>query len=149
MNKITQLLLAGAVVFALCDVGLAQETPSAAARRELRRREMRSPTRSLAQESLPPPLPGSPDAGVGAGVLEALPRPRDTPRSLFGPEQPPSAGGIQIDGPYFVPDPLLDSRVLSVPGLVCRGGGSDRQAAPQSPIGWQHAAGQVRACLRE
>ena len=27
MNKITHLLLAGAVVFALCDVGLAQETP--------------------------------------------------------------------------------------------------------------------------
>ena len=26
MNKVTHLLLAGAVAFALCDVGLAQET---------------------------------------------------------------------------------------------------------------------------
>ena len=43
-------------------------------------------------------------------------RPRDTPRSLFGPEQPPSAGGIQIDAPYFVPDPLLDPSFFPSPG---------------------------------
>ncbi len=61
-------------------------------------------------------MPGSPESGVGAGVLEALPRPRDTPRSLFGPEQPPSTGGIQINAPYFIPDPLLDFSQSAPPG---------------------------------
>jgi len=115
MIKITQLLLAGAVAFALCDAGLAQETPprppAAAAA------DMGAVTDAvLAQQGLPPALPGSPDAGVGAGVLEALPRPLDTPRSLFGPEQPPSAGGIRIDAPYFTPDPLLDPSFFPSPG---------------------------------
>ena len=116
MNKITHLLLAGAVAFALCDVGLAQETLRRAHPPQTRRQCGAIADAVLAQESLPPPLPGSPDSGVGAGVLEALPRPRDTPRSLFGPEQPPSAGGIQIDAPYFVPDPLLDPSFFPSPG---------------------------------
>jgi hypothetical protein len=115
MRTITHLLLAGAVTLALCDAGRAQETPpqpSAAASANVRA----VTDAVLAQESLPPALPGSPDAGVGAGVLEALPRPLDTPRSLFAPEQPPSAGGVRIDAPYFIPDPQLDFAPFAQPG---------------------------------
>ena len=109
MIRVTHLLVAGAVALALCDSSLAQEVPP-------QRPAPESPDLSsivdsvTAQEasSALSPLPGSPDVGVGGGVLEALPRPRDIPRSLFGPEQPPSSGGIQIDAPYFTPDPLLD-----------------------------------------
>jgi hypothetical protein len=115
MNKITQLLLAGAAVFTLCDVGLAQETPpqppaADSAALDAIAREV------VAQESLPQPLPSSPDYGVGAGVLQSLPQPRDIPRSLFGPAQPPSAGGVDLDGPYFVSDPLLDPSFFPSPG---------------------------------
>lgn len=116
MNKITRLLLAGAAVFALCEPGRAQETPPqplpAGASEDVRA----IPEGFFAQESLPMPSPDSPDFGVGAGVLEALPQPRDTPRSLFGAEQAPSTGGIQIDAPYFVPDPLLDPAFFPQPG---------------------------------
>ena len=115
MNKITHLLLAGAVALALCDIGRAQEAasqPPADATVDGRA----IVEAALAQESLPLALQGSPDAGVGSGVLEALPRPRDTPRSLFGPPQPPSTGGIQLDAPYFVPDPLLDPSFFPSPG---------------------------------
>ena len=70
----------------------------------------------LAQETFRRPLPSSPDYGVGAGVLEALPNPRDTPRSLFGPPSPPSTGGIRIDAPYFIADPLLDPQFFPSPG---------------------------------
>ena len=114
MNKISQLLLAGAAVFTLCDVGLAQETPprppaADSTALDAIAREV------VAQESVPQPLPSGPEYGVGAGVLEALPRPRDTPRSLFGPAQPPSAGGVALDGPYFVSDPLLDPSFFPSP----------------------------------
>jgi hypothetical protein len=115
MIKITHLLLAGAVIFALCDVGLAQEPPAQPA--ALPAADVKAITdAAAARESLPPPLPGSTDYGVGGGVLEALPRPRDTPRSLFGPEMAPSTGGIRIDAPYFTPDPLLDPPFFPSPG---------------------------------
>jgi hypothetical protein len=114
MIKLTHLLMTGAVALALCDVGLAQEAPPPPAEAPV---DMRAITNAvLAQETLPQPLPGSPEYGVGTGILEALPQPRDTPRSLFGPEKPPSAGGIQIDAPYFVPDPLLDPAFFPSPG---------------------------------
>ena len=116
MIKITHLLLAGAAVFALSEVGLAQEAsssqPSAGASGDIRA----TPGAVLAQEVLPMPLPGSPDSGVGAGVLETLPRPRDVPRSLFAQEQPPSTGGIPIAEPYFIPDPQLDFAPFAPPG---------------------------------
>jgi hypothetical protein len=115
MNKVTHLLLAGAVALALCDMGRAQEAasqPPADATVD----GTATAEAALAQESLPLALQGSPDAGVGSGILETLPRPRDTPRSLFGPPQPPSTGGIQIDAPYFVPDPLLDPSFFPSPG---------------------------------
>jgi hypothetical protein len=115
MNKVTHLLLAGAVGLALCDMGRAQEAPpQSPADAPVDGRAIAEAV--LAQETLPPPIPGSPESGVGSGVIEALPRPRDTPRSLFGPEQPPSKGGIQIDAPYFVPDPLLDFSQSAPPG---------------------------------
>ena len=96
-------------------MGLAQEAASQPPADAPSTRE-RSQKRSSRKRACRQPLPGSPDSGVGAGVLEALPRPRDTPRSLFGPEQPPSTGGIQIDAPYFVPDPLLDPSFFPSPG---------------------------------
>jgi hypothetical protein len=115
MIKIAQLLRAGAVVVALCGSALAQQRPAQPA--ELPAADVRVITDAVAaQESLPAPLPGSTDYGVGAGVLEALPRPRDTPRSLFAPEKPPSDGGIRIDAPYFTPDPLLDPPFFPSPG---------------------------------
>jgi hypothetical protein len=115
MNKITHLLLAGALVCTLCAVGIAQETPPGSpAANSVAADTIAEAVAS--QESLPIALPGSPDTGVGGGILEALPRPLDTPRSLFGPEQPPSAGGIQTQGPYFVTDPLLDPSFFPAPG---------------------------------
>jgi hypothetical protein len=115
MIKVTHLLLAGAAVFALCEAGLAQETPP------------RTPVENsaaldgiasaiVAQESVPAPLPTGPEYGVGAGILDALPRPRDTPCSLFAPAQAPSPGAVDLDGPYFVPDPLLDPSFFPPPG---------------------------------
>jgi hypothetical protein len=115
MIKVTHLLLAGAAVFALCQVGLAQETPPRPAATNSAALDAIAET-VVAQENLPQPLPSSPEYGVGAGVLEALPRPRDTPRSLFGPAQPPSTGGVDLDGPYFVRDPLLDPPFFPSPG---------------------------------
>ena len=115
MSKITHLLLAGAAVFALCDVGVAQETPPQPAAADSAALDSVAAT-VVAQENLPQPLPSSPEYGVGAGVLETLPRPRDTPRSLFGPAQPPSTGGVDLDGPYFVRDPLLDPPFFPSPG---------------------------------
>jgi hypothetical protein len=109
MIKITHLLLAAAVSLALCDTGLAQETPAPAAAGSIT-------DGYLKQEALPQPLPGSADSGVGSGVLEALPQPRDIPRSLFGPEQPPSTGGVVFDGSYFTTDPLLDPSFFPAPG---------------------------------
>ena len=115
MNKISHLLLAGVMALALCDASRAQELapqPPASASADLGA----VTDAVLAQEHLPAPLPGSPDYGVGAGVVEALPQPRDTPRSLFGPEQPPGTGGIRIDAPYFIPDPMLDVAPFAQPG---------------------------------
>lgn len=112
MIKITHLLLAGAAALALCDMVQAQEpSPSQPA-------AVTGATTGTvpAQGSLPAALPASPESGVGSGVLEALPQPRDTPRSLFGPEQPPSKGGEVFDGSYFTTDPLLDPSFFPAPG---------------------------------
>jgi hypothetical protein len=116
MNKITHLIIAGAFALALCDVGVAQQTPPQPPVADSAALDSMIASAVVAQESLPAPLPGSPDYGLGAGVLEALPRPRDTPRSLFGPAQPPSTGGVDVDGPYFVRDPLLDPSFFPAPG---------------------------------
>jgi hypothetical protein len=115
MIKITHLLLTGAVAFVLCETSRAQEArPQPSAEQPASAGAISDAV--LAQESLPMPMPGSPDAGVGAGVLESLPRPVDVPRSLFAPEQPPSAGGIPIHQPYFLADPLLDPPFFPSPG---------------------------------
>ncbi len=116
MKKVTLLLLAGTVPFALCSPGRSQEIPAQVPAAVSPVSATAIAEAALVQESLPPPFPGSPDAGVGSGILETLPRPPDTPRSLFGPPQPASAGGIQIDAPYFVTDPLLDPSFFPSPG---------------------------------
>ncbi len=115
MNKITHLLMAGAAVFALCHVGLAQETPPRPPATDSAAEDTFA-SAVFAQEGLPAALPASSDFGIGAGILEALPQPPDVPRSLFGPEKPPSTGGIRIDAPYFIPDPLLDPPFFPSPG---------------------------------
>ena len=115
MNKISHLLMAGAAVFALCHVGLAQETPPRPPATDSAAEDTFA-SAVFAQEGLPAALPASSDFGIGAGILEALPQPPDIPRSLFGPEKPPSTGGIRIDAPYFTPDPLLDPPFFPSPG---------------------------------
>lgn len=40
--------------------------------------------------------------------LKALPRPPDQPRSLLMPALPPGSAPLDLEGPYFRPDPLLD-----------------------------------------
>jgi hypothetical protein len=115
MIKSTHLLLAGALALALCNSSVAQDASlkpsgevsggSAAVVAEL-----------LSQESLPEPLAAAPEDGIGSGVLQALPRPRDIPRSLFAPSQPDSTGGMPIARPYLVADPLLDFSPFAPPG---------------------------------
>ena len=119
MIKIKHLLLAAAMAFTLCDVSLAQEAlpkPAglAAAIAETPAAE------TLAQDTFPAPLaeplPDSPYAGIGSGVLQALPRPSDVPGSLFAPAQAPSTGAMPIGGPYLVTDPFLDPPEFPQPG---------------------------------
>jgi hypothetical protein len=112
MIKKTHLqILAGAIALALPNVGVAQDTPP------------KPPVgvfvdyaAILAQDIPPDPLPAAPDAGVGGGVLQALPKPRNLPASLFAPPPPPSPGFLRVDAPYFVRDPLLDPPQLPSPG---------------------------------
>jgi hypothetical protein len=116
MIKITHLLLAGAVVFGLCNMVQAQDpSPSQPAAGTTAGPGSTTGTVPV-QGSLPAALPASPESGVRSGVLEALPRPRDTPSSLFAAPGPPSPGGIPIGGPYFTPDPLLDPSFFPSPG---------------------------------
>ena len=97
----------------------------------------RCPAR-CSHKKLPPnliPLPGSPDAGVGGGVLQTLPQPRDVPASLFGPTTPSRAsadGILRIDAPYFTPDPLLDPSVFPSPGWF---GGAEIQVLKPHLVG--------------
>ena len=120
MNKLTHLILAVAVTLGLCDAGLAQETPPTPSGRA--DTEIEAVTNAvLAQETSPSliPLPGGPDAGIGGGVLQALPRPRDLPASLYTAPAPPRAdasGVLRIDAPYFKRDPLLDPPMFPHPG---------------------------------
>jgi hypothetical protein len=109
MIKMTQLLLAGAVALALSDVGFGQDTspkPADGAPANLQA----IVDEALAQHTVPEPLPGNPDVGVGGGVLQALPKPRDLPGSLFTPPPPPpTTGFLRVDAPYLLRDPLLDN----------------------------------------
>jgi hypothetical protein len=120
MNKLTHLILAVAVALGLCDAGLAQETPPTPSGRA--DTEIEAVTNAvLAQETSPSliPLPGGPDAGIGGGVLQALPRPRDFPASLYTPPPPSrvdASGVLRIDAPYFERDPLLDPPMFPAPG---------------------------------
>jgi hypothetical protein len=115
MIKITHLLLAGAVVLSICSRGIAQDarptspvgTSDAAAARL---------ADAITQDGVPEPLPGAPDEGVGSGILQALPRPRAVPESLFAPPDPPSPGGMPVGGPYLQYDPFLDPPVFPQPG---------------------------------
>ncbi|SIO59875.1 hypothetical protein SAMN05444166_6194 [Singulisphaera sp. GP187] len=112
--KMTHLLLAGAVAFALSDVGLAQDRSSTLPGEATAHR----PGLFTTPDALPEPLPAAGDAGIGGGVLEALPKPADLPASLFAPPPPPSPleGMLRVDAPYFVRDPRLDSPEFPSPG---------------------------------
>jgi hypothetical protein len=131
MIKLTRLLLAGAVALALSDVGLAQDNapkPPGGAHADTTQDNAPGPPggpyadimalvdESYAQDALTHPSPGGPGVGVGGGVLEALPRPRDLPASLFAPSPPPSSGFLRVDGPYFVRDWFLDGQKSQPPG---------------------------------
>jgi hypothetical protein len=114
MIKMTQRLWAGAITIALCHQGFAQDLSSkppggAAASGS-------AATAAGLPGALPEPLPAAPDFGVGGGVLEALPRPRDLPASLFAPPAPPKTGFLTIDAPYLACDPLLDPGHATPPG---------------------------------
>jgi hypothetical protein len=115
MNKTTRPLLAGAIAFALSGAALAQApslTPPGGALARLA-----APSDEVAApDTLPEPLPAAPDVAVGGGVLQALPRPRDLPASLFAPPPPPPPGLLRVDAPYFVRDPLLDFTPSARPG---------------------------------
>jgi hypothetical protein len=111
----TQRLLAGAVALAFSDAGFAQETsptPPAGAPANV----AAIVQEVVAQDPLPAALPGGPADDVGRGVLQALPAPRDLPASLFAPPPPRPPGFLRVDGPYLVPDPLLDPPQLRFPG---------------------------------
>lgn len=115
MIKMTELLLAVAVGFALSDEGDAQEPSS---------KPPDGSTAQLgalvdgagAQYALPDPLPRESDAGVGGGVLQALPKPRDLPASLFSPSPSQAPDVLRVDAPYFAPDRLLDIPELQSQG---------------------------------
>ncbi len=115
MNKITHLLLVGAAVFALCDVGASQETPprppaadSAAVDTIAERCPCaREPAGGLARQSRLRRWRG----GLG-GAATAARHPSFTVRTGKAPRR----RGQSIDGPYFVPDPLLDPSFFPSPG---------------------------------
>jgi hypothetical protein len=123
MMKIKHLLLAVAVGVAIPNLGLAQEprpAPAAGASDAL----VSALADTAAQDGLPMPLPAESDAGIGGGVLEALPRPRVVPSSLFAPVQPRSGEPMPIGGPYFQTDPFLDPPEFPQPGWF---GGAEAQ----------------------
>jgi hypothetical protein len=120
MNKVTHLILAAAVALGLCEVGLAQQTPPNPPGRAGTNLEAVS-NAILAQEPSPglAALPGDPEAGIGGGVLQALPKPLDFPGSLYTQPAPPrvdESGVLRIDAPYFERDPLLDPPMFPAPG---------------------------------
>jgi hypothetical protein len=114
MIKIKHLILAGVVGLALSKLGLAQETGA--------KPSGEPPTGSgavvdaLAKEGLLEPLPDAGAIGETPVILPGIPRPPDFPGSLFAPAQPRSTAPMQMDAPYFVPDPLLDFSPSAPPG---------------------------------
>ena len=115
MMKTRHLLLAVAVGFAFSNLGLAQE-PRPASPGGTSDTVSAAFADSVTQEGLPAPLPTDPDAGIGGGVLQALPRPRDLPISLFATAQPRSTEPMPVAGPYFQTDPFLDPPDFPQPG---------------------------------
>jgi hypothetical protein len=115
MMKTKHLLLAVAVGLALSSPVLAQE-PRPAAPGGTSDSIAAAFADTLAQDALPSPLASDPDAGVGSGVLEALPRPVAVPGSLFAPAQPRTGEPMIIGGPYIVTDPFLDPPEFPQPG---------------------------------
>jgi hypothetical protein len=115
MIKIKHLLLAGAVAFALSEVSFAQDALPKPPAAESENVKLLLDAKML-QDTIPEPLPASPYAGLGSGVLQALPRPLDVPGSLFAPAQPPSTGAMPINSPYLVADPFLDPPEFPQPG---------------------------------
>jgi hypothetical protein len=118
MIKMTQLALAGAVAIVLSGVGLAQD-PS-----------LKPPgtgttyfaglvDNGLNQDPIPEALPGQ--QGVGGGVVQALPRPKDLPSSLFAPPSAVGPGPFSLVQPYLITDPLLDPDRFSQPGWFVGG----------------------------
>jgi hypothetical protein len=115
MMKTKHLLLAVAVGLALSSPVLAQE-PRPAAPGGTSDSIAAAFADTLAQDALPSPLASDPNAGVGSGVLEALPRPVAVPGSLFAPAQPRTGEPMLIGGPYFQTDPFLDPPEFPQPG---------------------------------
>jgi hypothetical protein len=115
MNPGKQALLAAAVAFALANGSFGQDTAPKRSDNASHGISARVDA-ALSQNALPEPLPGGPEVGVGGGVLQALPKPRDLPASLYAPPPPASPGALRVDEPYLVPDPLLDFPPASPPG---------------------------------
>jgi hypothetical protein len=115
MIKLTHLILASAAVLAFSDAGLAQDTrpnpPGEASADQAALADV-----GLVRDTLPDPLPDAPAPGQGAGILQALPQPRDLPASLFAPAPPTPSGYVPVDMPYLVRDPLLDRPQFPQPG---------------------------------
>ena len=114
--KTKHLLLAVAVGFALSDLGLAQE-PRPAQPEGGSEALAAVLTDSLAQEPARAAASRLECRRLAAGFFEALPRPRDLPRSLFAPAVPNVARARGHRWTVFpVPDPLLDPPFFPPPG---------------------------------
>jgi hypothetical protein len=141
MNKITRLILAGAASVSMSDRAAAQEAPTPPANVATAR------LAALVDDApspgpLPEALPRDPDEGVGGGVLQALPKPRDLPASLLAPPPPPSNRPISVDAPYFFNDPFLDRPALGTPGWF---GGVEIQVLKPHLLSGLNAAVQNKA----
>ena len=142
MNKITHLLLAGAVGLRALRRGHCAGDSAAIARRRLCRRGY-DRGRRPSQESLPIAL-----ARQSRGRRRRR-GPRGAATAARHTAVPVRTGAAPLGGRHpdrrsvFRPRPAPRPVVLSVAGLVCRGGGSDRQAAPHTPI----SAAQSRASI--
>jgi hypothetical protein len=109
MNKHRWFVGAGLLALAMVRTGLAQVPSSTLP-------GLVSPADTVAQETLPDALPPNPNVGVGGGVLQALPSVQDLPSSLFAPPSAAASRPLIVDGPYFLPDHLLDDPALGRPG---------------------------------
>jgi hypothetical protein len=115
MIKMTWKLLAGAVALVLSNATMAQDAPPKPPGEAPGRLAVLS-DEVLAEDALPDPLPAVPDVGVGGGVLQTLPKPRDLPASLFTSPPPPTRDVLHVDAPFFTRDPLLDFSPAAPPG---------------------------------